>query len=163
MKPLARIVQLSAAFLGSNFARAAIGLGLSLVLGRGLGADRFGRWMLCVTWASTLTVVTDLGFGVLLTRDGARADGEPGRLISGALVLRLAVALPLAAVLYVFASRLSSEPETIAGVRAAALLGSAGAAAANDGPYTSRIMGPASSRHPTATAPESASSARSSV
>jgi len=127
MKPLARIVQLSATFLGSNFARAVIGLGLSLVLGRGLGADRFGRWMLCVTWASTLTVVTDLGFGVLLTRDGAREDGEPGRLISGALVLRLAVALPLAAVLYVFASRLSSEPETIAGVRAAALLGSAGA------------------------------------
>jgi O-antigen/teichoic acid export membrane protein len=127
MKPLARIVQLSAAFLGSNLARAVIGFGLSLVLGRGLGAERFGRWMLCVTWASTLTVVTDLGFGVLLTRDGARADGEPGRLISGALVLRLAVALPLAAVLYVFAGRLASEPESINGLRAAALLGIAGA------------------------------------
>jgi len=40
-------------------------------LGRGLGADRFGQWVLCTAWASLLTVAADLGFGVLLTRDGA--------------------------------------------------------------------------------------------
>ena len=68
---LARIARLSAAFLGSNLARAAIGFGLSFALARGLGAERFGRWILCTAWASTLTVVVDLGFGVLLTRDGA--------------------------------------------------------------------------------------------
>ena len=128
MTPLARITRLSAAFLGSNLARAAIGFGLSFGLGRGLGAERFGRWILCTAWASTLTVVVDLGFGVLLTRDGARADAEPGRLLPGALVLRLALAIPLAAMLCGVAGRLSSDAETIAGLRVAALLGAAGAA-----------------------------------
>jgi len=128
MTPMTRIARLSAAFLGSNLARAAIGFGLSFVLARGLGAERFGRWILCTAWASTLTVVVDLGFGVLLTRDGARPDAEPGRLLSGALVLRLALAVPLAALLYVGAGHLSSDAETIAGLRIAALLGTAGAA-----------------------------------
>lgn len=131
MTPLARIVKLSAAFLGSNLARAAIGFGLSLALGRGLGAERFGRWILCTTWASTLTVVADLGFGVLLTRDGARprADGaEAARLVSGALLLRMALAVPLGAILYASAARLGAEAESIAGLRIAVLLGIAGAA-----------------------------------
>src|SRR5262249_40771789 len=70
MKPVARIVQLGAAFLCSNLARAAIGFGLTVAIGRGLGVDRFGTWILSTTWASTLTTVADLGFGVLLTRDG---------------------------------------------------------------------------------------------
>ena len=125
---LARIARLSAAFLGSNLARAAIGFGLSFALARGLGAERFGRWILCTAWASTLTVVVDLGFGVLLTRDGARADSDPGRLLSGALALRLALVVPLAALLYAGAGRLSSDAETIAGLRIAVLLGTAGAA-----------------------------------
>jgi O-antigen/teichoic acid export membrane protein len=127
MTPLARIARLSAAFLGSNLARAAIGFGLSFALARGLGAERFGRWILCTAWASTLTVVVDLGFGVLLTRDGARPDAEPGRLLIGAIALRLALAIPLAAILYAGAPYLSADVETIAGLRAAALLGIAGA------------------------------------
>ena len=52
MTPLARIAQLSAAFLASNFARAAIAFGVTLAIGRGLGADRFGQWVLCTAWAS---------------------------------------------------------------------------------------------------------------
>jgi O-antigen/teichoic acid export membrane protein len=128
MTPMARIARLSAAFLGSNLARAAIGFALSFVLARALGADRFGRWILCTAWASTLTVLVDLGFGVLLTRDGARADAAAGRLLSGALLLRLTLALPLALALYAGAGYLSSEAETIAGLRIAALLGTAGAA-----------------------------------
>jgi O-antigen/teichoic acid export membrane protein len=72
MTPLTRLVQLSAAFLGSNLARAAIAFGVTLAIGRGLGVDRFGQWVLCTTWASLLTVAADLGFGVLLTRDGVR-------------------------------------------------------------------------------------------
>jgi O-antigen/teichoic acid export membrane protein len=128
MTPMARIARLSAAFLGSNLARAAIGFGLSFALARSLGAERFGRWILCTAWASTLTVVVDLGFGVLLTRDGARQDAEPGHLLAGALLVRLAIAVPLAVLLYAGAGAISSEPETIAGLRVAALLGTAGAA-----------------------------------
>jgi O-antigen/teichoic acid export membrane protein len=126
--PLARVARLSAAFLGSNLARAAIGFGLSFALARALGADRFGRWILCTAWGSTLTVVVDLGMGVLLTRDGAREDAEAGRLLIDALVLRLALAIPLALMLYAGAGYLSSDSETIAGLRVAAMLGTAGAA-----------------------------------
>jgi O-antigen/teichoic acid export membrane protein len=128
MSPLARIVGLSAAFLCSNLARAGIGVGLALVLGRGLGADRFGAWILCTTWASTLTIVADLGFGVLLTRDGARDDSDSVRLLAGALTWRLALVLPLGCTLMAAAGLLSSDPETIAALRVASLLGAAGAA-----------------------------------
>jgi O-antigen/teichoic acid export membrane protein len=125
--PLARVARLSAAFLGSNLARAGIGFGLSFALARGLGADGFGRWILCTAWASTLTVVSDLGLGVLLTRDGAREHAEAGRLLIAGLVLRLSLAIPLAAFLYAGAAFISSDPQTIAGLRIAALLGTAGA------------------------------------
>lgn len=127
MTPFARIARLSAAFLGSNLARAVIGFGLSFALARSLGAERFGRWILCTAWASTLTSLVDLGFGVLLTRDGARQNTEPGPLLSGALALRLALALPLAATLFAGAGYISADAETVAGLRVAALLGTAGA------------------------------------
>jgi O-antigen/teichoic acid export membrane protein len=128
MTPLINIVRLSAAFLGSNLTRAAIGFALSFTLARGLGAGGFGRWILCTAWASTLTVALDLGFGVLLTRDAARDDADPGRLLSDALIVRMALALPLAGLLYVLSGRIASDAETIAGLRVAALLGAAGAA-----------------------------------
>lgn len=128
MTPFARILRLSAAYLSSNLARAAIAFGLSLVLGRALGAERFGRWILCTTWASTLTVIADLGFGVLLTRDGARPEAPTGRLLIGALLLRLAVVVPLGVMLALGAPRVSAAPEAIAGIRLGALLGIGGAA-----------------------------------
>jgi len=125
---LTRIARLSAAFVCSNLARAAIGFGLSLVLGRGLGAARFGGWILCTTWASMVTVAADLGFGVLLTRDGARGTTEPGRLLLAALALRLTLAAALAAALASAAPALTQDPELIDGLRLASLLGVAGAA-----------------------------------
>jgi O-antigen/teichoic acid export membrane protein len=124
---LTRIAQVSAAFVCSNLARAAIGFALSLVLGRGLGAARFGGWILCTTWASMVTVAADLGFGVLLTRDGARGDLEPGPLLFAALILRLTLAAALAAALAIAAPALTTDPELIAGLRLASLLGVAGA------------------------------------
>jgi len=125
---LARIARLSAAFICSNLARAVIGFGLSLVLGRGLGAARFGGWILCTTWASMVTVTADLGFGVLLTRDGARGKTDPGRLLAAALTLRLTLASALAIALAAAAPTLTRDPELIVGLRLASLLGVAGAA-----------------------------------
>src|SRR5579872_3384765 len=124
-----RIAQLSAAFATSNLARGAIGFGLSLAIGRGLGVERFGRWVLCTAWASTLTVVVDLGFGVLLARDGARACASHGRPAGAALAARLALALPLALALYAAAPLMPmvADAESIAGLRLAALVGVAGA------------------------------------
>jgi len=127
MNPMTRIARLSAAFLASNLTRGAIAFVLSLIVGRALGVERFGRWVLCTTWASTLTIAVDFGFGLLLPRDGARADSRIGELCGTALVARLAAAVPAAIVLAVAASRVSVDAETIAGLRVAALLGVAGA------------------------------------
>ena len=123
MNALARIGRLSAAFLGSNLARGAIAFLLSLLVGRALGVDRFGRWILCSTWASTLTVAADLGLGLLLHRDQAR-----GSLCASALVLRLAVATPAAVAMVIAAPWIVSDPETIRGLQIAAILGLVGAA-----------------------------------
>ena len=128
MRPLARIGRLSAAFLGSNLARGAIAFALSLVIGRALGVERFGRWILCTTWASMLTLVADLGFGVLLPRDGTRSDASPGRLLGGALASRLLLLAPLGLVMYAAAPRIAADQESIAGVRLGVLLGASGAA-----------------------------------
>jgi O-antigen/teichoic acid export membrane protein len=128
MTPLRRIAQASAAFLGSSVARAGLGFALALVVGRGLGAERFGQWVLCTAWASLLTVIADLGFGVLLTRDGARANAPVARLVRGALAARLAVVVPLGALLYVAAGWIASDAATIAGLHAAAVLGMVSAA-----------------------------------
>ena len=123
MNALARIGRLSAAFLGSNLVRGAIAFVLSLVVGRALGVDRFGRWILCSTWASTLTAGADLGLGLLLTRDRAR-----GALCASALVLRLAVAIPAAMAMALAASWIVGDPETVRGLQVAAVLGLVGAA-----------------------------------
>lgn len=150
MSALTRIARLSAAFLGSNLVRGAIAFALSLVVGRALGVERFGRWVLCTTWASTLTVVCDLGLGLLLTRDGARVASSGfrvagsskssassavalrsvglGPLCGSALVLRLSVAIPAAAVMMAGAGWFTADAETIRGLEIAAWLGAAGAA-----------------------------------
>ena len=125
MTPLARIARLSAAFLASNMTRAAIAFALTLALGRGLGVDGFGRWVLCTTWASAMTTLADLGFGVLLTRDVARPGAPAGRLVATALVLRLAVAIPLGLAMSAAAPWIAG-PETAAGLRLAAPLGVGG-------------------------------------
>ena len=125
---LHRIARSSAAFLGSSFARAALGFLLALVVGRGLGAERFGQWVLCTAWASLLTVAADLGFGVLLTRDGARANAPVEHLVAGALAARLALVVPLSALLYAGAGWIATDTGSIAGLRVAALLGIVSAA-----------------------------------
>ena len=144
--PLARIARLSAAFLGSNIVRGGVAFALSLVLGRALGVERFGRWVLCSTWASTLTVLADLGLGMLLTRDGARvagsgfrvagslgsrgslgSQGSMGSLCGGAVVIRALAAVAGALAMIVGASWLAGDPETVRGLQMAAILGVAGA------------------------------------
>ncbi len=135
---LARIARLSAAFLASNLARGGIAFGLSLVVARALGVERFGRWALCTAWASTLTTACELGLGLLITRDAARGSrggdvvsalrGAIGRLCGRAIAVRLAVAIPGAAAMIAVAPLMAADPETVRGLQIAALLGAGGAA-----------------------------------
>src|SRR5262245_15590664 len=86
---------MTAAFVASDLTRGALGFATSVIIARGLGRDEFGRWTLYATWASMLTVLFDLGFGVLLTREAARGV-RVGALVGGALAARLLAFAPVA-------------------------------------------------------------------
>jgi O-antigen/teichoic acid export membrane protein len=126
--PLSRIARVSAAFLGSNLVRGAIAFALSLVIGRALGVEGFGRWVLCSAWASTLTITADLGLGLLLPRDGSRAGADLGSLCGSALAIRLAFVFPAGAIVAIAAGHLTLDVDTARGLRIAVLLSASGAA-----------------------------------
>jgi O-antigen/teichoic acid export membrane protein len=95
---------MGALFTGSNLARGAVAFVTALVVARTLGPDTFGRWTLCVTWASLLTFLLDLGFGVLLTRDAAARTPRIGALVGAALAARLTLFVPAAFLFLAIAS-----------------------------------------------------------
>src|SRR4029077_5567676 len=68
---------------------------------RGWRGGESGGWAVYATWASALTMMFDLGFGVLLTREAARG-GRVGAIVGGAVVARLALFAPVALALAVF-------------------------------------------------------------
>jgi O-antigen/teichoic acid export membrane protein len=86
---------MTAAFVASDLLRGVVAFVTSVILARGLGRDEFGRWTLYATWASALTVMFDLGFGVLLTREAARGV-RVGALVAGSIAARLALFTPIA-------------------------------------------------------------------
>jgi O-antigen/teichoic acid export membrane protein len=114
-----RMARMSASFLGSDLARAAIGFVTSLVIGRGLGPGEFGRWIFFTAWASTLTVAFDLGLSALVTRDAARDEAGAGRLVAGALAVRGAVFAPAGAFVYAGASWIGGGPASTGSLRVA--------------------------------------------
>ena len=115
--PYSQLIGMSAAFATSNFARMAISFATSLVVGRALGVDDFGRWTLCIAWASLLTSLADFGFGVLLTRDAARNDPGIGRAVTVALLLRAGALLPAAFLFVLMPSVLAGDAATAEGFR----------------------------------------------
>lgn len=100
---LARIARTGGLFAVSHVVRGAIALAMSIVVARHLGPAIFGRWTLCLAWASMLTFMLDLGFGVLLTRDAAADRRSAGHLVANALAARTALFLPGAMLFVAFA------------------------------------------------------------
>jgi O-antigen/teichoic acid export membrane protein len=97
--PVARLAQMTATFVVSDLARGSLGFVSSVMIARVLGPQLFGRWILYSTWASTLTVLFDLGFGMLLTREAARGQ-RLGSLLAGALAGRLTLFAPAGILLF---------------------------------------------------------------
>ena len=101
ISPAGRLVQMAGAFAVSDLARGVIGFATGLIVGRGLGRQGFGEWALAMAWASTLTVLLDLGYGVLLIRETAQREGDAHSLAAAAMGARLLLLLPVAALLLV--------------------------------------------------------------
>lgn len=123
----ARLAAMTAAFAGSNLVRGAIGFTSAVAIGRGLGSTEFGRWTFCVACASTLTVVVDLGFGVLLTREAARVPRGLGGAVTAAIAARLGCLVPVGLAVLMAAPWLGSSTQSASGLRVSVLLAAAGA------------------------------------
>jgi O-antigen/teichoic acid export membrane protein len=110
---MARLAQMTAAFVVSDLTRGALGFIMSVAIARLRGPQIFGVWILYSTWASTLTVLFDLGFGMLLTREAARGQ-RLGPLLAGALAGRLVLFAPIGLGLLILLTLLSGfAPETL--------------------------------------------------
>ena len=125
---LVRIGRMGVLFMGSNLVRGAAAFVTSLVIARTLGPDTFGRWTLCVTWASMLTFLLDLGFGVLLTRDVAAGTAHAGAMVGGALVARMMLFVPVATLFLATAPALGLRGEAASVLWTLLLLAASGMA-----------------------------------
>jgi O-antigen/teichoic acid export membrane protein len=117
---------MGAAFLGSSLAQITFALVTSLIIGRGLGVAEFGRWTLLTAWAATLTTTFDLGMSALVTRDAARDRPNAGRLVAGAIIVRLAAVAPVALLTFAMSSWLGQEAATAQAFRVTIWLAMAG-------------------------------------
>jgi O-antigen/teichoic acid export membrane protein len=125
---LVRIGRMGVLFMGSNLVRGAAAFVTSLVIARTLGPDTFGRWTLCVTWASMLTFLLDLGFGVLLTRDVAAGTARAGAMVGGALAARMTLFVPVATLFLATAPALGLRGEAASVLWTVLLLAASGMA-----------------------------------
>jgi O-antigen/teichoic acid export membrane protein len=123
-----RLVVMTVAFATSNVARAAVGFATAVVIGRGLGVEGFGRWTLCMAWAGLLTTLFDVGFGVVLTRDAARADPGIARTVGAAFCVRLGLLLPVAVAFSAATSWLTADAQLVDALRLAPGIAAAGVA-----------------------------------
>lgn len=72
--------------LASNFASAAFGLVISIVIARGLGDAALGAYALALAWSLTLAQFADLGMNTLLTRDLAREPQHTALYVQASLI-----------------------------------------------------------------------------
>lgn len=113
-----RVVAGSLVYAVLTALRAALGMAIAVVVARTLGQQAFGRWTLLMTWAAFLTMGSDLGTSLWLTRAMAREPAEGPVLAATAAGARLTALLAIGLPATALASRLQ-------GADAATALGAA--------------------------------------
>jgi len=99
--------------LASNFASAAFGLALSIVIARGLGDAALGAYSLALAWSLTLAQFADLGMNTLLTRDLAREPQHTASYLRASLISKTIIGSVLSLGLWIAASNVT-QSETAA-------------------------------------------------
>lgn len=88
--------------------RAGTSMVVAVAAARALGAHDFGRWTILSTWAALLTMLSELGTSLWLTREAARVEHGHATMFARAGVLRVtalaALGLPATAALMWFDS-----------------------------------------------------------
>lgn len=88
--------------------RAALSMVIAVVVARALGQQAFGRWTLLTTWAALLTMGSDLGTSLWLTRAMAREPAQGPTLAVTAAGARLSALLVIGLPATALASRLEA-------------------------------------------------------
>lgn len=78
--------------LGARVVSRVISLVVVIVLANALGPDGYGRYATLIAFSALVSVVADLGFNPLYTREAARHPGELGDYLGTLLVFKVALA-----------------------------------------------------------------------
>jgi O-antigen/teichoic acid export membrane protein len=107
----ARAVSNTLFILGARIVSRVVSLVVVLVLANSLGADGYGRYTTLIAFSALVSVVADLGFNPLYTREAARSPQELGHYLGTLMVLKVflaAAALGILAVALYFGAGLGS-------------------------------------------------------
>jgi O-antigen/teichoic acid export membrane protein len=108
-----RAVSNSIVILGARTLTKVISLVVVIVLANALGANGYGQYTTLVVYSGLVSVVGDLGFQSLYTREAARHRAELGRYLGTLLVFRFALAAASAVILALALGLVVHLPELI--------------------------------------------------
>jgi O-antigen/teichoic acid export membrane protein len=94
-----RAVRNTTFVLGARLLSRLASLVVVVVLANALGADGYGRYTTLIALSALISVLADLGFNPLYTREGARNPREIGRYLGTLLLFKLVLAAAASAVL----------------------------------------------------------------
>jgi O-antigen/teichoic acid export membrane protein len=106
-----RAVSNALVILGARVVSRLVSLVVVIVLANALGDTNYGRYTTLIAYLALVSVVADLGFNPLYTREAARNRNELGDYLGTLLVLKLALAVAASVILaiaLVFGAGLSS-------------------------------------------------------
>jgi O-antigen/teichoic acid export membrane protein len=87
-----RAVSNSAFVLGARLVSRLISLVVVIALANSLGADGYGRYTTLIAYSALVSVIADLGFNPLYTREAARNSGDVGRYLGTLLLVKVLLA-----------------------------------------------------------------------
>jgi O-antigen/teichoic acid export membrane protein len=100
-----RAVSNAVFILGARVVSRVVSLVVVIYLANGLGESGYGRYATLIAYLALVSVIADLGFNPLYTREAARAPHQLGDYLGTLLVLKLALALAASVVLAIAADR----------------------------------------------------------
>lgn len=96
-----RAVSNTLIILGARVVSRVISLVVVIVLANALGDSNYGRYTTLIAYSALVSVIADLGFSPLYTREAARTQSELGGYLGTLLVIKLAFSAAAAVVLAV--------------------------------------------------------------
>jgi O-antigen/teichoic acid export membrane protein len=96
-----RAVSNTAILLGARIVSRLASLVVVIVLANALGDTQYGRYTTLIAYLALVSVIADLGFGPLYTREAARSRRELGDYLGTLLVVKIALAVAASVILAV--------------------------------------------------------------